>query len=266
MKVDKEIERSIQLKILDILLEIDRVCKKNNIKYYLAYGTGIGAIRHKGFIPWDDDADIFMFKEDYKKFEQVCKGDLNDNFFLQNSSTDKNYKMSLPKVRMNNTAFVEGCTRDWDIHHGIYVDIFILDECPKNKKIQDMNIRIIRGTELSRRGFYTMKNKKNIIKKLMIPLFYHNIILNTWNTLVFNPCKKDPNLCIDRTASGIVFPSNFFGEPRDIEFEGHMLSAPKDLEGFLEHFYGDYMTPPPEEKRVSHHDIVHIDLENPYKK
>ena len=140
MNGEGDIQRQLQLKIVDILVEIDRICKKHDIKYYLAYGTAIGAVRHNGFIPWDDDADIHMFKEDYEKFAEVCKSELGDKFFLQNEQTDKGYKMYLPKVRMNNTAFVESFTKDWDIHHGIYVDIFILDECPKSDLLKKLNV------------------------------------------------------------------------------------------------------------------------------
>lgn len=267
MNVDKVLERRIQLKILDILVEIDRICKNNDIKYYLAYGTAIGAVRHKGFIPWDDDADIFMFKNEYEKFIDVCKTELGNDFFIQTSETDKEYMMSITKIRLNNTAFVENCTKDWNIHHGVYVDIFILDECPKNKFLQKINTRVRRGTELARRGTYTMSNKKNILKKLSIPLFYHNIILNMWKFIVYNHCKKDKDLCIDTcSCGGLILPRDAFGEPRNMEFEGYEFYVPENVEKFLTHFYGDFMTPPPEEQRRSHHDIVYIDLDNPYKK
>lgn len=266
MKVDQELNRKVQLKILEIVLEIDRICMKHDIKYYLAYGTTIGAIRHKGFIPWDDDADIHMFKDDYDKFKKVCEVELGEKYFFQDEYTDKGYKSYLPKIRMNNTAFVEGWTKDWDMHQGIYVDIFVLDECPQNEKIQDLNYKIRQYTECTRRGIYNKENTKGLVKNIIRPIVKNNMILNTWKALVYNPCKKDKKLCIDRNSFGYVFPYDVFGEPRRVEFEGHMLNVPEKAEEYLTYYYGDFMTLPPVEKRVSHHGIVHIDLENEYKK
>ena len=266
MKIDKDLHRQVQLKILDILIEIDRICIKHNIRYYLAYGTVIGAIRHKGFIPWDDDADIHMFKEDYKKFKEICKTELGEKYFLQDEETDKGYKMFLPKVRMNNTAFVQDCTKNWDMHQGIYVDIFLLDECPKNKKLQNMNINIRRYTECTKRGIYNKENTKNPIKNLIRPLVEKQVFLNIWEKTLYNHCKKDESFCTDINDFGNIFPRDVIETPRRVEFEGHMLNAPQKAEEYLTYYYGDYMTLPPEDKRVSHHGIIYIDLENEYKK
>lgn len=266
MKVDKELHRQVQLRILQILLEIDRICIKHNIRYYLAYGTTIGAIRHNGFIPWDDDADIHMFKEDYEKFKKVCKTELDKKYFFQDEESDKGYKSYLPKIRMNNTAFVEGWAKDWDMHHGIYVDIFILDKCPKNKNIQDLNIKIRKNTEFTRRGIYNKENTKGFVKNAIRPIVKNNIVLNLWKSCVYNICKKDENLCIDINDFGNIFPAKVFGNPRRVEFEGHMLNVPEKAEEYLTYYYGDYMTLPPKEKRVSHHNIIYIDLNNEYKK
>lgn len=265
MNVDNELQRKIQLKILEIVLEIDRICEKHNIKYYLAYGTAIGAVRHSGFIPWDDDADIQMFKEDFIKFKEVCKTELGDKYFFQDWDTDKGYKSFLPKIRINNTAFVEGWSKDWDMHQGIYVDIFILDECPDNKKIQDLNIKIRKYTEFTRRGIYNKENTKSILKNIIRPLVKNNTILNIWKALIYNNCKKDDKLCIDINDFGNIFPKDVFGTPRKMDFEGYKLSVPEKVEDYLTYYYGDFMTLPPEEKRVSHHNIVYIDLESSYK-
>lgn len=266
MKFDSELQRQVQLKILEILSEIDRICTTNNIKYYLAYGTTIGAIRHKGFIPWDDDADIHMFKDDYEKFKKICKTELKEKYFFQDEETDKGYKSYLPKIRMNDTAFVEGWSKDWDMHQGIYVDIFILDECPKNKKIQDMNIKIRKNTEFTRREIYNKQNTKNFIKNMIRPIVKNNFILNIWKSLVYNPCKKDDSLCIDVNDFGNIFPRHVFGTPKRVDFEGYKLNIPEKAEEYLTYYYGDFMTPPPETERVSHHNIIYINLNESYKK
>ena len=91
MEKENKLLRQVQLKIVDIMVEIDRLCRENRIVYYLAYGTAIGAIRHQGFIPWDDDADLIMDRENYEKFVEVCKTELNSKFFLQTEETDPEY-------------------------------------------------------------------------------------------------------------------------------------------------------------------------------
>ena len=237
MNGEGDIQRQLQLKIVDILVEIDRICKKHDIKYYLAYGTAIGAVRHNGFIPWDDDADIHMFKEDYEKFAEVCKSELGDKFFLQNEQTDKGYKMYLPKVRMNNTAFVESFTKDWDIHHGIYVDIFILDECPKSDLLKKLNVQIRRTTEFSKKGRSAYKLYKKIIQNMMDPIFKNNRVLNLWEKTIFKYCKKDDEFCMDVNDFGNVLPLKVFGVPKNMMFEGYEFSVPEKVEEYLTYYY-----------------------------
>lgn len=264
MEKENELLRQVQLKIVDIMVEIDKLCREHNIVYYLAYGTAIGAVRHKGFIPWDDDADLIMDRENYERFVEVCKKELSPKFFLQTEETDPEYKLVMPKVRMNNTSFVEKVSKDWNINHGIYVDIFIIDECPNNKFIQYVNKRVLCGTEFARSGLYTCD--KNPVKKILKPLFYKRTILNLWNNVVYDRWKKDDSLCVDNTGRGLVFKREYFGKPREMEFEGHKFYVPEKVEDFLTDYYGDYMQLPPEDKRVSHHSIIHIDLDKSYKK
>ena len=119
--------KEIQNQQLMILKELDRICQKHNIKYHLMGGTLLGSIRHKGFIPWDDDIDVSMIRADYEMFLDVCGRELNSGYFLQTNKTDKNYIMQFAKLRKNHTLFIEKSMNDLDIHHGIYIDIFPLD-------------------------------------------------------------------------------------------------------------------------------------------
>ena len=104
--VDQETLRNAQLKMVEILEAIDNICQKHDIKYWLCYGTLLGAVRHKGFIPWDDDCDICMMREDYEKFSKYAN-ELPSNLFLQTNETDSNYSKKIIKIRMNNTKLVE---------------------------------------------------------------------------------------------------------------------------------------------------------------
>ena len=118
----------IQPILMEMLIEVDRICRINNIKYTLFGGTMLGAIRHSGFIPWDDDIDIAMLRPDYEKFLKVANENLSGEYFLQNYMTDPNNVLQFTKIRKNNTIFREKNVKDFDMHHGFYLDIFPLDK------------------------------------------------------------------------------------------------------------------------------------------
>ena len=124
----------LQDKILEIAVYIDHFCDSHGIDYCLMGGSALGAKRHGGFIPWDDDLDIFMTPDNYEKFREkfLSIGD-QSRFYLQEYGKRKNGMVTVPKLRMNGTLYQEELTKEWDIHQGIYIDIFILHTCPKEK-------------------------------------------------------------------------------------------------------------------------------------
>ena len=126
--VDKKILRKAQLIMLDELIEVDRICKKYNISYWLDSGTLLGAVRHKGFIPWDDDIDICMLQEDYEKFFSIAKKELNDKYFLQVKETDEMTTSPYMKVRHRDSILIEeNFTEKEKFHQGIFLDIFLMN-------------------------------------------------------------------------------------------------------------------------------------------
>ena len=136
MKMDEQTLRRVQLTQLSIAKEIKRVCDKYGIEYILDSGTLLGAVRHRGFIPWDDDMDIAMTRENYDKFVSVAQTEFKDKYFLQTWETDKNCPFPFAKVRLNGTSYVENVCEHADIHKGIYVDVFPYDVWPEEKKAQ----------------------------------------------------------------------------------------------------------------------------------
>ena len=124
--------RRIQQIETDVLCEVDRICQKHQIKYVLGFGTLIGAVRHQGFIPWDDDVDICMMRKDYERFKDICRTELNPKYFYQSKDTDPEYYHLFDKIRVNGTVFKEDLIAEHDIHHGVYIDIFPMDYVPDN--------------------------------------------------------------------------------------------------------------------------------------
>lgn len=124
--------RAVQEIGLEILKTIDRFCREKGITYYLFYGTELGAVRHMGFIPWDDDIDLILFRKDFEKFREEWKKDPPEGYFYQDGETDPNYKVKITKIRKNGTALVEEPAKDVEMHHGVWVDLFVLDDYVEN--------------------------------------------------------------------------------------------------------------------------------------
>ena len=132
--ISKEKLRKMQLLELKILKEVKRICEKHNIPYFLIAGSLIGAVRHKGFIPWDDDIDIGMLRDDYERFLDVCKTDLGSEYFLQTPETEKgNADYGIAHIRLNGTSMVQEFRKNTTTHNGFTIDIFPYDNLPENK-------------------------------------------------------------------------------------------------------------------------------------
>lgn len=249
----------VQVEILD---EIDKICKENNINYFLVAGTLLGAVRHKGFIPWDDDVDIGMLREDYNKFKELCLNSdvLNKKYFLHSLETDENYWLPFMKVRKNNTTFGEKFIKHLDTHKGIFVDIFPYDNVKYEnnffQKIRSFFILNIEDAVLCKHGIKKINKcrRKWIVKILMLlPL---KLLHKFQNCLFKIKSNKKTKYIVCFVAGGNpvdetllrdkVFPIN------EVEFEGKMYPAIKDYDYYLKRVYGDYMKLPPKDKRITH--------------
>lgn len=262
---------------LEILLEFDRICKKNNIKYCLFAGTLLGAIRHNGFIPWDDDVDVCMLREEYEKFLIACKKDLSDGYFLQDYNTDKNYPHQFAKLRKNNTLYVEERLSDLEIHHGIFIDIFPFDNIEPDKltgKIQRNLLNILRIINSCRSKALIYSTKNNLKKYLRVCIYYvvklfpKNIMdkLITKIACIFN--DKETELVGELSISTSKDLYNRFSLKKSVfydtiewEFEGYKFPVPREYDYVLTKNYGDYMTPPPPEKQKPHHYVIKISFD-----
>ncbi len=264
--------RKVQEKILDTMKYIDKLCRANGITYYIMGGTALGAVRHGGFIPWDDDLDIFMTPTEYAAFKKVFEKENSPDFVLQEWRTTPRY-LEYAKVRMNGTTFIEESFKDnKTMHHGIYVDIMILHKVPKNSFIQKLvyyESKFVTLYALSQRNWkpktlsqaIILKALKFMPCKLMAKLFYkriykyddrtNNFMYSYWIT----PAKF---------RSGL-FDKSFFSDPVDIQFEDTKLFGSAKIKEYLKYRYGDYMKLPSEEaQKASVHAMI-FDTEKDYK-
>lgn len=254
---------------LEILSEIDRICKKNKIEYFLVYGTLLGAVRHKGFIPWDDDLDIGMTRENYDKFMRICFNDLDDKYYLHCLETDKNYYLPFAKVRKNNTTFDEENISNFKTHKGIYVDIFPFDKIKKNTiftRLQVITIRTIVETVFLKKKIYEKSSQcRHPLYSKILSIFSCKFLFKFQNNLI--------KLLSDETGEyyasflgSYAFHKEYFLKEKlfpltYLEFEGRKYPTFKNYDEYLTTVYGDYMTLPPKEKRANH-SALKIDFYN----
>lgn len=264
--------RDVQMKILDIMKFIDNVCRKNGIVYFIMGGTALGAVRHGGFIPWDDDLDIFMTPTEYAKFKHAMEKEAHPDFVIQEWRTTDKY-LEYAKVRMNGTTFIEESLKDRkNMHHGIYVDIMMLHKVPTNKLMQKIVYLESKFVTLYGLSLHDWKPKTTSQK----------IILNTLKIL---PCKFIARMCYQRIYKyenrndkfmycywitpakfrAGLFESKFFTEPVDIPFEDTILLGSKYINEYLAYRYGNYMKLPSEEQQKAAVHAMIYDTEKDYK-
>ena len=264
--------RDVQDKILETMKYIDKLCRENGIVYYIMGGTALGAIRHGGFIPWDDDLDIFMTPEEYKKFKEAFERDNSDKFVIQEWKTTKNY-LEYSKVRMNGTTFIEDVYKDRkDMHHGIYVDIMILHKVPMSKFTQKKVYyysKFVTLYALSQRNWkpkskgqaIVLKSLKLLPCKALAKMCYKKIYKYDGRTENFKYCYW---ITPAKFRNGL-FDADFFSSPVDIPFEDTVLMGSEKIKEYLEYRYGDYMKLPSEEQqRAAVHAMI-FDTQKDYK-
>lgn len=269
--MDNNVLKSLQSIELEILLEVDRICKKHNIKYFLVAGTLLGAIRHKGFIPWDDDVDICMPIEDYYKFCKVAKTELKKDYFLQNFKTDFSDRW-FAKVRKSNTTCIEKGYINSKIHQGIWIDIFPLIGVKNDQKWLDSVTKkatfakkLLSKRFSSTQAFKSLSIEKKILK--FVPICIIRFVAELIYRTIFKKYHKY-DYCYYLWGDSKIrsrFKSDLFDNICEIEFEGHLLPAPERWNEYLSIVYGDYMTPPPPEKRNGgSHTLEIVDVNKNY--
>lgn len=267
----------IQAEELRLLIEFDRICRKYDIIYSLSFGTLIGAIRHQGFIPWDDDVDVSMTRSEYNKFLAVVEKELHSDFFFQTKDTDPMYLYTFAKLRSRNLDFKEMCNTNIKIQEGVWLDIFIADAISDNDEEVSQYMRHIAKEKKKITWMVHMfadgrGNAVNQAIKKTVHLF--NKLTVSWNPLPHKIYRSVTEYMQQFNGKGFtrvsqvssssnydemlrtICPESELLEVIDWEFEGHTVYVPQAYHKSLTSLYGDYMKLPDEADRVSVHDIV----------
>lgn len=250
-------DNEVRLVELDILDYIDKICKKYNISYFLDYGTLLGAIRHKGFIPWDDDIDIAMKREDYERFSEVMKSESHSRFKFLTSKVDSYYPYEMGKVVDTRTKLIETNIQT-SPDMGVWVDVFPKDYIPKHHLLLRISIFIT----FTFRVFAVYKKFPNQHSILFLPIWFISRLLGYHFFLRITQCLielsgkcKNPlyiGSIRDFVSKEYKWDKSFFDQIEYKDFEGKSLPVPQKWSEYLTGLYGDYMTLPPEDKRKRH--------------
>ena len=250
----------LQDKILEIAKYVDSFCGVHNIDYCLMGGSALGAKRHGGFIPWDDDLDIFMTPDNYEKFRAAFQNHADkDRFYLQEwGLTDG--MVTIAKVRMNGTIYVESLLKDWNIHQGIYIDIFILHACPNNvlqQLHQCLWAKYVIMKGLAARGYNRRKGILGLTLKIM-SLFPDKLLVKHGLKQVYKYRHQNTDYFCNFMGKAVfknaIYKREWFEPTEYAAFEKTELKIPANIHDFLTFRFGDYMKiPSPEQIKWEQH-------------
>ncbi|MCQ2301225.1 MAG: LicD family protein [Bacteroidales bacterium] len=260
--MDNEILKKIQQSELYILTAFDRVCKEHGLTYFLDSGTALGAVRHAGFIPWDDDVDVGMPRKDYETLMRLGQDVFPSNLFLQNKDTEPSYKRNCAKLRLEGTFFQEVEDSTY-IHNGMYIDIFPFDNLPSNKLLAHINVYYSRILNFILRSWRINERSHSVILNL-VRRFVDMMSIERIAKLekyYLNFCRKREkkethySTCYFwrmTQSKNRLFENNRMFPTKDIEFNGQSVQIMNDPDYYLTKMYGNYWELPPEDKRTWH--------------
>ncbi len=257
-KLSEQELRNLQMIELEMLYEVDRICRKRKIRYNIVAGTLLGAVRHGGFIPWDDDADVGLLRPEYERFKKACKKDLDtERFVFQDISSTEGYRWGYGKLRRKNTLFLRNYQEDMKYHQGIFLDIFPLDSVPSGKiaeKIHTFQCFLIRKLMWAPVGvkaekvfwkkavysliqYYPEKQLKKLYQRF-VRYSNQKYACSPWVKILTFPSEKRPR--------------KWYEKSRIYYFEGKPLQGIYDYEDYLSFSYGNWRKLPEEKDRVTH--------------
>ena len=266
-RISDEQTRELQKYILDMLLAIDNVCREHGLDYYLIAGTMLGAVRHKGFVPWDDDADVAMPRKDYNEFVKHANEWLPERYELVSGLQDPMYPYQFARIQDKETTYI--LRRKFNFVGGLPVDVFPLDGMTADHSAM---VKHYRRYAIAKKLLYystidPLKHGHGLrwaFTKLM-----HKFISQDWAHRHMNDVQRefdyDRSTLVadhDNAPNRGILPKEVYGKPTPIEFEGHQLMGVQDPDTYLRYCYGDYMKMP---KQLPPQSFRYLDLHTPYR-
>ena len=260
IQLDNKTLRRVQLIQLELLVEVDRICKKSGIRYNIIAGTLLGAVRHGGYIPWDDDADVALLRPEYEKFRTACETELDQTkFVFQDHRNTPGYRWGYGKLRRKGTVFLREHQEHMPYMQGVFIDIFPLDNVPDNyllRSVHNFQCFCIRKVLWSEVGKIAHKNPAmrkwyGLLSK--VPL---KTVFDVYRRLMEKGNRKETQM-----VRILTFPTpnrawgyyrRWYEESAEIRFEGTVFQGIRNWDEYLSFKFGDYMALPPEEKRKVH--------------
>ena len=262
----------LQKKELELLKSFIEVCDKLNLKYFLVCGTALGAVKYNGFIPWDDDMDVGLYREDYNRFVKEAQKLLPQNVFLQTYETDLRYPYIFAKLRLSDTTYIEKSVAKIDMNHGVYIDVFPLDGYPLDEKEQQMlekkklhykrMVSCVYDVKRSLKGNVAVKLMRfaRIDKKTAKYLRKYEELISAY------PVKNSEYICNHGNWQGQreYAKKDQYGDGVVMTFEGLNVRVPEKYDEYLTQKYGDWRADLPADEQVGHHYYSVCDLSKPY--
>ena len=268
--------------MLDLLMEVDRICKEYNVRYFASGGTLLGAIRHKGFIPWDDDLDIYMLRDDYEKFSQIASSALKSPYFFQTKFTDPYSSVFIGKIRNSSTTALTKSEMHSFLNYnkGIFIDVFPLDEIPDDERELDL---FMKELHIARQKVYRVGRMNGIFSEAQGPIGYfvkksfHKMVtiyrkrhiadyLKSYRHYISlvrkyngSGCKRLASLTWEIQKRDIILKENLSGSDIDMDFEFVKIPVPQGYDNILRSSFGNY-----EEFKIYPHHSSFFDTDNSY--
>ena len=271
MYMDKGTLKNLHNKELEILKTFIEICNKLNLKYFAVYGTALGAVRHKGFIPWDDDIDVAMLREDFERFLKEAPALLPPHLFLQYRDTDPDYNILHAKLRDSNTTFLEPGWEKQKGNQGVFIDIFSWDYIPTKGisafifKLKKKYYQNIIATD-PKANYWKSPGIKNKIRAILQPFINWLYPSRQRAARKFDNILKNlpPHTLVGNHESTYTYSLEWVKDVKPMSFENLIVNVPAGVHEHLTTCYGDYMQLPPEEEQVPLHFGGVIDTERPY--
>lgn len=261
---------------IELIEELDRVCKKYHLRYFASNGTLLGIIRHKGFIPWDDDVDIVMPRPDYQKLLEVAGKEFKKPFFLHAKADESGYYRNYTRLRNNSTTAIP--LKDWKYqkNNGIFIDIFPMDGCPENKLLRKWRFLVITAYSAMANTYtyYPDFETHKFMRKMLYFFSRAYCKIHGYSGLIQKMEKQRSKTAYDNSREiyvithgrkCMVFPRAYFEKAEWMDFEYIKLPAPSAYDKILKKHYGNYQELPPVDQRGQHHSIF-FDPDKPYTK